>query len=94
MFENPGAKIKSLAKVCFWVEVIGVVLAVLAMGDDLFEEIETIIMAVGIIAVGVGVAYVSSLFLAAFGELVETNSSIAYTNTRLLEETKKNQNID
>ncbi len=90
MFNNPGAKIKGLAKTLFWIEVVILVLAVLFVGaDELFEEIEGIIGAVVILAVGVGAAYISALFLAAFGELVETNTSIAQTNAQLLEEAKK-----
>lgn len=89
MFNNPGAKIKGLAKTFFWIEVVGVVIAILAMADELFEDIETILLAVVILAAGIGVAYISALFLAAFGELVETNTSIAATNAQLLEEAKK-----
>ena len=82
MFNNPGAKIKGLATVFFWIMVAGFVVGVLAMGDYLFEEVEGLIAGVLILAVGVGVSYISALFLAAFGELVETN-------TKLLEETQK-----
>ena len=82
MFNNPGTKIKKLAKTFFWIEIVAVVVAILAMADFLFEEVEGLIAAVLILAVGVGVAYISALFLAAFGELVETN-------TKLLEEAQK-----
>ena len=84
MFNNPGAKIKGLAKTFFWIEVVAVVLGVLAMGDYLFEEIEGLIAGVLILAVGVGVAYISALFLAAFGELVETNTQIKESNEAIL----------
>ena len=84
MFNNPGTKIKSLAKTFFWIEVVGVVLAVLAMGDYLFEEVAGLIAAVIILAIGVGVAYVGALFLAAFGELVESNSAIKESNQAIL----------
>ena len=81
MFNNPGTKIKNLAKTFFWVEMIGVIVAILAMGDDLFEEP---IIAIGILVAGFGVAYISALFLAAFGELVETNTQIKESNEALL----------
>ena len=81
MFNNPGTKIKNLAKTFFWVEMIGVIVAILAMGDDLFEEP---IIAIGILAVGFGAAYISALFLAAFGELVETNTQIKESNEAIL----------
>lgn len=89
MFNNPGAKIKGLAKTFFWIEVVAVVITILAMGDYLFEEIEGIFMAVGILVAGVGVAYISALFLAAFGELVQTNTEISETNKKILEEAQK-----
>jgi len=84
MFNNPGTKIKGLAKTFFWIEVIGVVIAVLAMADELFESMEGILMGVLILAVGVGVAYIGALFLAAFGELVATNTQIKDSNEAIL----------
>ena len=84
MFNNPGAKIKGLATTFFWIEVVGVAIAVLAMADELFESTEGILMGVLILAVGVGVAYIGALFLAAFGELVETNTQIKESNEAIL----------
>ena len=84
MFENPGAKIKGLAKTFFWIEIVAVVLGILAMGDYLFEEVEGLIGAVVILVVGVGIAYISALFLAAFGELVQTNTEIKESNEEIL----------
>ena len=84
MFNNPGAKIKGLAKTFFWIEVAALVLAFLAMGDYLFEEVTTIILGLVGLAVGVGVAYLSALFLAAFGELVQTNTDIKESNEAIL----------
>ena len=81
MFNNPGTKIKNLAKTFFWIEMIGVIVAILAMGDDLFEEP---IAAIGVLVGGFCVAYISALFLAAFGELVETNTSIKESNDAIL----------
>ena len=89
MFNNPGAKIKGLATTFFWIEVVAVVIGILAMGDYLFEEIEGLIMAVGILVLGVGVAYIGALFLAAFGELGQTNTEISVTNKKILEEHRK-----
>ena len=84
MFNNPGTKIKNLANAFFWIEVVGIVLAILAMGDYLFEYEAGIVAAVVILAVGVGVAYIGALFLAAFGELVETNTQIKESNEAIL----------
>ena len=85
MFNNPGAKIKGLAKTFFWIVVVAFAVAVLALGaDELFESMEGILLGVGILVVGVGVAYISALFLAAFGELVETNTQIKESNEAIL----------
>ena len=81
MFNNPGTKIKNLAKTFFWIEMIGVIAAILAMGDDLFEEP---IIAIAVLVGGFCVAYISALFLAAFGELVETNTQIKESNEAIL----------
>ena len=88
MFNNPGAKIKGLAKTLFWIEVIGVIVTLLAMADYVFDD-EGIFIAIAILVVGIGVAYLSSLFLAAFGELVQTNTEISNTNKQILEEVRK-----
>ena len=81
MFNNPGTKIKNLAKTFFWIEMIGVIVGILAMADDLFEEP---IAAIGVLVGGFCVAYISALFLAAFGELVETNTQIKESNDAIL----------
>ena len=82
MFNNPGTKIKNLANTFFWVEMIGIIVTILAMGDDLFEEP---IVAIAILVGGFCVAYISALFLAAFGELVETNTQIKESNEAILQ---------
>ena len=85
MFNNPGAKIKGLAKTFFWIEVVAFAVAVLAMSDELFESMEGILIGVLILAVGVGIAYIGALFLAAFGELVESNTQIKETSKEILQ---------
>ena len=60
---------------------IGVIVGILAMADDLFEEP---IAAIGVLVGGFCVAYISALFLAAFGELVETNTPIKESNDAIL----------
>ena len=84
MFNNPGAKIKGLAITCFWIEVVALVVAVLAMGEFLFESSLGLLLALVVLAIGVGIAYISALFLAAFGELVETNTQIQRSNEAIL----------
>ena len=79
MFNNPGAKIKGLATTLFWIEVIGIVIGLIAT-----EMIEEPIAAILALVVGVGIAYLSALFLAAFGELVQTNTDIKESNAAIL----------
>ena len=77
MFENPGGKLKGLALGLFIIEVIAAVIGGLAcwigMGD-----VEGFFAFVGIIAGGIGVAYVSAIGIYAFGELVENSTFINY----------------
>ena len=90
MFNNPGTKIKNLAKTLFTIMAVLSVLMPLVM---LFAEVidEDMILLVPIIALlGIGSAYISCLFLAAFGELVETNTAIKESNEKIL--AKMNQN--
>ena len=92
MFDNPGTKIKGLAKTFFWIEVVALVLVFLAMGDMLFEEVAILIGGLIGLAVGIGVAYISALFLAAFGELVESNTAIKENSALILQ--KLNTSLD
>lgn len=79
MFNNPGGKLKSLAKVFFWLNLIlfilgGIFLIVMAIEND----VPMLILA-GVLAIGVGIliAWLSTILLYAFGELVESNTRLA-----------------
>jgi len=78
MFENPGGKIKSIVKTVFIIEVIAVVIAAIAAWNDMGE----FLLFVVILAVGIGISYLSALGLFAFGELVENSTIIAYNVER------------
>ena len=87
MFKNPGATIKKMAKVLFYIGVIAAILVAIVMianDDDLILAAPLAALAI------VGVNYISCLFLAAFGELVETNTAIKESNEKIL--TKLNEN--
>ena len=84
MFDNPGAEIKRIAKTFFWIEVVLLVIGFLAMGDYLFEEVSTIIIGLICLALGITVAYLGTLILVAFGELVESNTAIKESNEAIL----------
>ena len=66
-----------MAAVLFWITAIVLLVCVLLGGaDELFESVEGLIIAVVLLVACVLGAYVSSLFLYAFGELVETNTRL------------------
>ena len=78
MFENPGGKIKSIVKTVYIIEVIAVVIAAIAAWNDMGE----FWLFVVILALGIGVAYLSAIGLYAFGELVENSTIIAENSSR------------
>ena len=69
MFKNIGKKLKVLAHVLFWVELIGAAVGGLVMIEDL--------VALPVIAGGILVAWVSSMFIYGFGELIDKTCEIA-----------------
>lgn len=69
MFNSPGKKLKGLAKAAFIAECIASVLTAIYF---LIEE--DYLIAVAALVGGVVTAYVTSLFIFAFGELVENSS--------------------
>ncbi len=75
MFENIGAKIKSLAKVIFWVVTCGMLIGAFVLAD--YTEGSSLIFAV----IGVLVAWISSWFLYGFGEIIDKLCDIE-RNTR------------
>lgn len=74
MFNNSGEKIQLFAKILFWLEAIGgsVVSIVFAVG-----EYSGGFIAIGGIIVSIVTAYITALFLTAFGELVQNTKAIA-----------------
>lgn len=84
MFDNPGTKIKNLAKTLFTISaVLSIALPLLLwMGDVIDEDLIVVIPIFAIISIGI--SYVSCLFLAAFGELVQTNTEIKESNEEIL----------
>ncbi len=87
MFNNPGTKIKNLAKTLFIIIcVLSIAVPLLLWIGEVIDE-DLIVVIPIIAAVGIGSGYLSCLFLAAFGELVETN-------TKLLEEVQKKNTPD
>ena len=92
MFDNPGTKIKNLAKTLFTISaVLSIALPLLLwMGDVIDEDLIVVIPIFAIISIGI--SYVSCLFLAAFGELVETNTQIKESNEKILNKLNETNN--
>ena len=78
MFENAGQKIKTLAKICFWIFAVLFVVLAFTVGKSRWGGIIPAIFWPFLIG-GPLLSYIGSLFLYGFGELVESS-----------EETKKN----
>ena len=79
MFKNPGKKIKTLAKVLYWIITLGcLTTAIIFVAENSYWglDIEIILIAVAIVAGGFLVAFLSNLGLYAFGELVENSGKI------------------
>lgn len=80
LFGNVGGKIKTLVKVMFFLEVMGSFVGAIACFSSV-EDGE--LLGLGIAVVGPLVAWISSLALYAFGELVESNLRISRGVERL-----------
>lgn len=75
MFENVGGKIKTLVKVMFFLEAIVFIVGGIIIASS-YNRDEMIWTGVGVAVVGPLVAWISSLALYAFGELVESVMNI------------------
>ncbi len=85
LFTNPGDKIKRYAKILFIVECIAALIGAIAASDD-FEYFGPFIL---VLIGGIAVAYVTSLFMAAFGDLVQSSIENKKINEAILEQVKK-----
>ena len=82
MFDNIGSKIKSYAKANFWIETIASVLLgiiLLAIASETYSDLEEIYTIIGIVFLlgGPATAYITSIFLYGFGQLVENSDVLA-----------------
>ena len=87
MFENAGIKIKKLAKILFSLEVAASILFAFIFLVE--NGIDYIIPAVFAALCGFAAAYVSALFLVAFGDLVQGSMENKEINKEILEQLKK-----
>lgn len=82
LFSNPGEKIKRIATVAFWLEVAAEIISLLiGLFVMLIEDFETFIVmflcSPFALAAAVFVAWLTSLFIYGFGELIEKTSDTA-----------------
>ena len=81
MFQDPGQKLKRLSKFVFWLIIVVTVLVyliaflVLAVFNQKFGSIELILFLLGM-TISVVMAWLLSIGLYAFGELVEDNHAM------------------
>lgn len=81
IFSNPGRRIKNWAKVLYVIEIIAAVIggiAMIAADDDMF------LFGLLTAAVGILAAFITALFLYAFGELVESSQENRDINRQIL----------
>lgn len=76
MFDNPGRKIQDIARVLFWLEIIGGVILGVVFGIATGDAVGFLVFFGILIATSV-TAYITYLFLIAFGELVENSTIMA-----------------
>ena len=83
MFNNPGEKLKTLAKIVFYVLlflplVTGIVMVIMGLIDGFGGEgfgISAVLIGILLLALGFANAWLGSIFLYAFGELVENSAA-------------------
>ncbi len=78
MFENIGSKIKTLAKIIFWIEVAGAVIGGISVAG--IDE-EFILLAFLIWIAGPLLAWVSSWFVYGYGQLIENSDTLVALKT-------------
>lgn len=86
MFENIGDKIKTLAKICCLIGIIGSVIT----GIILISSIN-VLVGIAITIGGALLSWIGSFFVYGFGELIESNAEISTQNSEIIDLLKKQQ---
>ena len=83
MFNNVGGKLKAIAKVIFWIFVVIFAISGIVLFANMVRQNGGLAFLSAVLTIGLGVltAWLSSIGLYAFGELVE-NTSIIAENTK------------
>lgn len=84
MFENPGTKIKKISVVLFWLSIIAIV--ILALGS---MSSDNVLGGLILLIFGPIVCYISTLYIVAFGELVENTAAIKEQRRQIIIEKTK-----
>ena len=88
MFENPGTKIKKISIVLFWLSII--VIAILGFfGMVSMNNGYDMLRALGLLIFGPIICYISTLYIVAFGELVENTAAIKEQRRQIIIEKTK-----
>lgn len=95
LFENSGAQIQKIAKIIFYVSavlalVLGIVIVVV-VGDSTDEFGLCTILGVVVAGYGMLMAYLASLFLSSYGELVQNTEENRKVNEEILKYLKKQE---
>ena len=91
MFENAGKKVKDIAIVCFYIELIIFAIVAWKIGENGAAEFNFWGF-VFILAIGFVVSYLSVIMMVAFGELVENSSTIVkYLEKTTLKDAKNKE---
>lgn len=77
MFTNTGKKIKGLAIIVFVINIVFSILLAFAICNNIEKDFAVVLLIYfGIIALGILLAWISSVFVYAFGQLVDNSDTI------------------
>jgi hypothetical protein len=88
MWYDIGGKIKILAKIVFWVGIVGSIIIGLVYSLEHQSDHFLIFVGVVLIFVGIFISLVSSWLIYGFGELIEKTAEIAY-NIKIANDTTR-----
>lgn len=86
MFENVGGKIKKFAVASFWVDAIAGIIGGISI---ISNEADDWLLGIAVMFGSIYIAWILSLFLYGFGQLIENSDKIANNTNKLLKETQE-----
>ena len=88
MFDDSGKKIKEITFYLFWLAIVGDIVLAFEFGKDRWGDFNLLAFCVILVA-GAIIVYLESLFLSAFGELVENMAKCNRHAEEMAEDVKK-----